>query len=66
MKSKSFCIGFSIVCLLFSAVLIIDNKNLIKKNKELEEKVYTLEQNNIDLNWQLGEVGQMICNNEEG
>lgn len=59
MKNKAingFLIGFILILLINSIYYMKETKKINKRINKLEEINFNLEQNNIDLKWQLGEM----------
>lgn len=56
-----FSVLFGITCLIWAVLMSVMAKDLVKKVNILEDEKGRLEQEIIELNWNLSQVDQMIC-----
>ena len=56
-----FSIAFGITCFIWAVLMSVMAKDLVKKVNILEDEKGRLEQEIIELNWNLSQVDQMIC-----
>lgn len=56
-----FSVLFGIICLIWAVLMSVMAKDLVKKINILEDEKGRLEQEIIELNWNLSQVDQMIC-----